>query len=57
MTLVACFEIKDEILEPDEITTAINEGLSERGVGIDAIISIMQPSGYAITRVFYKEPK
>gem|GEM_PF-2070889 len=53
-TKIGCFQIEDECLNPEEISNLINEKIEEMGISADDVISISQPSGHSITRVFYK---
>lgn len=52
---IRCFEFKDDGLEPDEVEEKINEELRKRNVSADAVVSISQPTSYAVTRVFYRD--
>ena len=52
---IRVFEVKDECLDPSEIENIINKKLKELDIDATDVISIMQPSGYAVTRVFYRK--
>ena len=44
----------DECLPAEEITERINAALEKRNVSAFDVVSIMQPCGYTVTRVFYR---
>ena len=52
---VGCFSIDDECLDDFEIVEKINAEMKKLDLCSKDVISIMQPSGYSITRVFYRK--
>lgn len=52
---IKVFEVRDECLEPSEIEDLVNRKLEELSIEASDVVSIMQPSGYAVTRVFYRK--
>ena len=51
---IKVFEIKDDGLDAEEIEAIVNRKLEELSVDASQVVSIMQPSGYITTRVFYR---
>ena len=55
MKTIGVFEFRDECLE--EIQALINNELKKRNVDANDVVAVAQPSGYAITRVYYRKDK
>ena len=53
---VAVIEIEgDECLPAEGIAALINEALAAEGTDADDVLGVMQPSGYSVTRVFFRK--
>lgn len=52
---IKCFELDDEMLEPEEFAEKINYELRARNISAENVMSFMQPMHSRFTRVIYKE--
>lgn len=52
---IGCFDFSDDGLEAEEVEVKLNQELEKRGVSAEDVISVFQPTSYAITRVVFKK--